>query len=106
MLESRCQQRALIASDASKGILLGLVLGMFSVIFSGWTASMTNMARNMCEQRLVVNYERGHPIFFFLPLHIIQTWPSCNMHFDALRLYEGGKFKQKGELCLVKQSLP
>lgn len=65
MLESRCQQRALIASDASKGILLGLVLGMFSVIFSGWTASMTNMARNMCEQRLVVNYERGHPIFFF-----------------------------------------
>lgn len=65
MLESRCQQRALTVSDASKGILLGLVLAMFNVIFSGWTASMTNMAKNMCEQRLVVNYERGHPFCGF-----------------------------------------
>lgn len=56
--------------DVSNGILLGLILPMFGVIFTDRTPSHNMLAEKIFGLRLVENYEGGHPQDFFTLCHI------------------------------------
>lgn len=60
--------------DVSNGILLGLILAVFGVIFSDWAPSHNNLAKYIFGQRLVANYEGGPPQVFITLYHIDSTF--------------------------------
>lgn len=75
MLKSGFRWKALTVWVVSNNILLGLILAVFGIIiFSDWTPRHNNLAKNSFGQRLVANYEGGHPQVFITSYYIDSTF--------------------------------